>query len=162
MAHALVLGIGNILLGDDGAGLRALELLRAGWGHDADIDWLDGGTLGFCLAPRIEGAERLLVLDAAQFGEAPGTVRCVRDAEFDRFLGAGPRSVHDVGLRDLFDIARLTGSLPRQRALVGIQPGRIDWGETLSAAVSDALPAAAALAREVLCSWVTAQDRRAS
>lgn len=71
----------------------------------------------------------------------------------DRFIGQGRLSVHEVGLADLLDIARLTGHLPQRRALIGIQPQITDWGEGLSAAVQHALPRAAETAMDLLTKW---------
>ena len=71
----------------------------------------------------------------------------------DRQLSAHAKSVHEVSLADLFDIARLTDSLPAQRALVGIEPARVDWGDRLTPAVESAIPKAVARIRELLQRW---------
>jgi hydrogenase maturation protease len=148
-----ILGIGNNLLRDEGIGLHVLEALRASLPDNDSLTFVDGGTLSFTLASQIEAADRLVVLDAARLREAPGTVRCFVDAEMDAFLGSCKRSVHEVGLLDLFDIARLTGTLPRQRALVGIQPASIEWGDEPTEAVAAAIPVAVEKTRELLQSW---------
>ncbi|PWB58994.1 MAG: peptidase M52, partial [Nitrosomonadales bacterium] len=129
----MVLGIGNTLLQDEGAGVHAMRQLQSEFADYAGIEFVDGGTLSFSLAGPIGEAECLLVIDAAELGDKPGTVRVFRDAEMDRFLGANrKRSVHEAGLLDLLAVAHLTDSLPSRRALVGIQPGVLDWGETPS------------------------------
>ena len=72
----------------------------------------------------------------------------------DEFLtSTRRRSVHEVGLIDLLDMARLQGCLPRRRALLCIQPCRIDWSETLSTSVARALPEAARQAQVLLQRW---------
>ena len=71
----------------------------------------------------------------------------------DAFLGAARRSPHEVGLLDLFDIARLTESLPVDRALIGIQPRHIGWGMSPTAPVEQALPVAVAEALKLLVLW---------
>jgi len=71
----------------------------------------------------------------------------------DHFLGTAKRSVHEVGLLDLLDIARLTETLPANRALVGIQPGVIDWGEQPTAAVSAAIPSAVLHINNLIAAW---------
>jgi hydrogenase maturation protease len=71
----------------------------------------------------------------------------------DTFLGAARRSPHEVGLLDLFDIARLTETLPENRALIGIQPGHIEWGMSPTAPVERALPLAVAEAMKLLVQW---------
>jgi hydrogenase maturation protease len=155
----MVLGIGNTLLQDEGAGVHAMRQLQNEFAACPDVQFVDGGTLSFSLAGPIGEAECLLVIDAAELGEKPGTVRVFCDSEMDRFLGANrKRSVHEVGLLDLLAVSLLTGSLPAQRALVGIQPGVVDWGETPSAAVLAALPAACAQARERILAWQKGGD----
>jgi hydrogenase maturation protease len=95
----------------------------------------------------------LLVLDAARLAGEPGEIREFSGAGMDAFLKSAGCSVHEIGLRDLLDAARLTGALPARRALVGVQPVRVDWGEKLSPPVAAAVPAAASLARGILERW---------
>jgi hydrogenase maturation protease len=141
--RTLILGIGNTLLGDEGAGVHALEHIARRLGPDADVDLVDGGTLSFTLLPMLESYERLIVLDSAQLGGPAGTVQCFESTTMDEFLGRPRRSVHEVGLCDLMNMARLSGCFPAKRALIGIQPEFIDWSENCSAAVGAALPVAA-------------------
>jgi hydrogenase maturation protease len=153
LSTALVLGIGNVLLSDDGAGVKLLERLRSELGADA-ADFVDGGTLSFSLLSYVESADSMLVIDAADLVSAPGTIGLFEDLVMDRFLASvRRRTVHEVGLIDLLDMARFQGCLPRRRALLCIQPARIEWSETLSAAVAQALPAAGRQARALLQRW---------
>ena len=71
----------------------------------------------------------------------------------DRQLTGKGKSVHEVSLMDLMDMSRLSGTLPRRRALVGIEPGEIDWGDTLTPAVEAAVPLAIAEVRRLLARW---------
>jgi hydrogenase maturation protease len=114
---------------------------------------LDAGTLSFTLAPVIEAAERLIVLDAAQLNRAPGSLQCFRDARLDEFLGRPRLSVHEIGLRDLMDLARLAGALPLERVLIGIQPESLDWGMELTPAVAAGIESMIAMAAQLLDSW---------
>lgn len=152
-ATTLVLGIGNTLLADDGVGVRVVERLRA----DPDMServLIDGGTVSFGLLSYLEEAQALLVIDAANLGTAPGTVRVYEREAMDRFIcRAGSRSVHEVGLADVLDMARLHGCLPPRRALICIQPERIDWGEALSPAVEAGAQLARKHARQLLETW---------
>jgi hydrogenase maturation protease len=137
----LVLGIGNTLLADEGVGIAAMHELEARFGSRGDIEFLDGGTLSFTLAVPISGCDALLVIDAAELGGVPGTVRSFEGEEMDRFLGENRKcSVHEVGLLDLMSISLLTGHWPQRRALIGVQPAVIDWGEALTPKVRAALP----------------------
>jgi hydrogenase maturation protease len=150
----LILGIGNILLRDEGAGIHALNRLHSLFPCRRDIRFVDGGTLSFTLAPEIEDATHLIVLDAAQLDAPPGAVRVFEDGSMDAFVGGHrKRSVHEVGLIDLMAIARLAGSLPQRRALIGIQPGDMTWGERPSPAVAEAIPAACDHAIRLIEEW---------
>jgi hydrogenase maturation protease len=149
----LVLGFGNVLLSDDGAGVKLVERLRAELGTGA-ATFVDGGTLSFSLLSYIESTDSMLVIDAADLESAPGTIQFFEGVAMDRFLGSvRRRTVHEVGLIDLLDMARLRDCLPRRRALLCIQPYHIDWSETLSAPVAQALPVADRQARELLRRW---------
>jgi hydrogenase maturation protease len=151
--HTLVLGIGNTLLSDEGAGVHALEYLRSRHPEIPGVHYLDGGTLSFTLAGEIEDVDNLIVIDAAQLQAAPGTVRCMTGNEMDRFLGQGKCSVHEVGLLDLMDIARLMDALPRRRALIAIQPEMFCWGEAPSPPVSRAFPEVVTQALNLIERW---------
>ena len=142
MTRSVVLGIGNILLSDDGAGVHVARRLDALLKNRTDVQVIDGGTLSFTLAPVIEDADRLIVIDAAQLACGarhrthvvwPG-VRC--------FLGKPKLTVHEVGLVDLLDIARLMDAVPPQRALVAVQPLCATWGSTLTKDVESAVAGA--------------------
>jgi hydrogenase maturation protease len=148
-----VLGFGNVLLSDDGAGVRLIDRLRSELAADA-AQIVDAGTLSFTLLPYLEVANSILVIDAADLDSAPGTIGLFEGAAMDGFLKTSRRrTVHEMGLIDLLDMARLLDCLPGQRALLCIQPGCIDWCETLSAPVAEAMPEAARQARVMLQRW---------
>lgn len=154
VADTLILGLGNDLLSDEGVGVHAVRHIESQQAAPPNVLVLDGGTLSFTLAGPIAEARNLIVIDAAQVGGAPGSVRLFRDGEMDDFLNAaGRRSVHEVGLIDLMAISRLTDSLPQRRALIGVQPGRVDWGERPTAAVEQAIPEVCRLALELAREW---------
>ena len=139
-ATTLVLGLGNTLLGDEGAGVRAIYRLQSEWPDRHDVEYVDGGTLSFTLAGPVEDADQLIVIDVAQLHQAPGTVEVFEGEQMDRFVGEGKKTTpHEVSLLDLLAIAHLSGSLPRNRALIAIQPQCMDWSETLSDAVEQSL-----------------------
>lgn len=155
----LVLGIGNTLLTDEGVGIVAMRELEARFGKRADMEFLDGGTLSFTLAVPISECSALLVIDAAELGAAPGTVRSFEGDEMDRFLGENRKSsVHEVGLLDLRAISLLTGLWPEKRALIGVQPEVVGWGETLSPLVSVALPEVCNVATKIIAQFSTHLD----
>jgi hydrogenase maturation protease len=105
----LILGIGNVLMGDEGVGVHAIRHLE----HEqfpADITLLDGGTGGFHLLSYLQEYPRIIMVDATMDGRPPGTITVLRP----KFASDFPRalSAHDIGLRDLVETAILTDSLP--------------------------------------------------
>lgn len=152
--NILLLGIGNILLCDEGAGVHALRSLEGHRDVLTDVEFLDGGTLSFTLAGPIEACDGLIVLDAAELEASPGSVQVFEGSAMDEFLGANRRcSVHEVGLIDLMAIAALAGHLPERRALIGIQPALFGWGEAPSDAVAKAIPKVCRHALELVERW---------
>jgi hydrogenase maturation protease len=160
VTSTLVLGVGNILLADEGAGVHAMRYLEDHHALPGTV-FLDGGTLSFTLAADIAAADNLIVFDAAQLESNPGDVRVFEDAEVDAFLKSGRRSVHEVGFADLMDIARLEGTLPRHYALIGIQPEQFGWGESPGAAVTRAIPVAARRAAALIERWTRQTEEAA-
>lgn len=150
----LILGIGNILLQDEGAGIHAIRQLAGLTEQRCDIELMDGGTLSFTLAGAIEDADNLIVIDAAYYDGEPGTTRVFEGERMDDFIGSNRKcSVHEVSLIDLMAIALLTDQLPRHRALIGIQPQTIAWGETPSIPVAEAIRQACNQALQLIEEW---------
>lgn len=119
-----------------------------------DVQYIDGGTLSFTLAGSIESTARLIVVDASELRAVPGTVRCFQDAAMDEFLGSNrKRSVHEISLLDLLGIAYLGGRLPARRALIGVQPANVDWGDHPTEPVADAIPRVAELVHQLIREW---------
>lgn len=151
----LVLGVGNTLLSDDGAGVHVVEALRERAAPDGQprIAYLDGGTIGLSLLPDIEDAAAVIIVDAAELGASPGTVRCFVGPEMDAQLKGKKRTAHEVAVADLMAAAELGGRLPDKRALVAIQPASTEWGLAPTAAVTQALPQASAAVLALVERW---------
>jgi len=147
-----IVGIGNNLLTDDGAGIHALNRF-AGEHADEDVDCIDGGTVGLALLDRLSALDGLVALDAMILGKEPGAVTVLQGEDMDAHLRSQRGSVHEVGLSDLMDALRLRGDLPEHRALIGIEPADMDWGTEPTAAVAAAVPQAARLAQELVSAW---------
>jgi hydrogenase maturation protease len=144
----LVIGIGNVLLQDEGVGIHlVLELERQVADRWLDVPpgtrFVDGGTLGLELLPMIAGASTLVLVDAVNLGLPPGSVAVLRGDAIEGTL-TGHVSPHQVGVADLVAAARLTGVMPEASSLVGIQPAAIEIGLDLTSAVDAAVPAALA------------------
>src|SRR5271157_725089 len=97
--RVLVLGLGNPLMGDDGAGLAALECLRCDFEFGENVQLEDGGTLGLSLLPMVEDCASLLVLDAVRIGRVPGTVVQLDQPDIPMYL-ALKTSPHQTGFRE--------------------------------------------------------------
>jgi hydrogenase maturation protease len=150
----LVLGLGNILLGDDGAGIYALNKLQNNWPGTESVEFIDGGTLSFTLTDALYDADNLIVIDAAQLNSHPGDVRVFTDEAMDTFVRNGNcSSVHEVSLSELLDMARLLDTLPTRRALIGVQPEIIDWADQPTESVKNAIPLMCKQAQALLEAW---------
>lgn len=149
-----VLGVGNLLWADEGFGVRCVEALASGWDLPADIEVLDGGTLGLALVPLLLNATHLLLFDAVAHGGEPGTLVVARDEEVPALMGANKMSVHQVGMNDIIASLDLLGHKPDHLTVVGIKPVELaDYGGSLTPAVQAQLPAAVKLGIEELRRW---------
>ncbi|MHB9085162.1 MAG: hydrogenase maturation protease [Thiobacillus sp.] len=149
-----MLGIGNILLTDEGIGIHVLQALEPELANWPDVTLLDGGTLSFTLAGPIEDADALIVVDAANIKTKPGEWALLKGEEMDAFLMGNRKStVHEVGLTDLRAIAMLAGHWPEKRAMLAIRPDVVDWGERPTPAVAAAIPPACAAIRGLIREW---------
>ena len=147
-----VVGIGNNLLTDDGAGIHALQQVALESAED-DLACIDGGTVGLALLDRLSDLDGLIALDAMILGKKPGAVTVLQGEEMDAHLRNQRGSVHEVGLSDLMDALRLRGELPEHRALIGIEPADMNWGTEPTAPVAAAVPEAASIAQRLVREW---------
>ncbi len=139
-AGVVVLGLGNVLCTDDGAGVAAVHLLMRRYDMADGVRCLDGGTLGLSLLPQLEGAESLVLVDAVCADAPPGTLVRLEGDE------VGPAayarlSPHQIGVSDLLDGARLLGRYPTNVVLLGVVPDSIELGVERTPDVEAALPA---------------------
>ena len=148
-----VLGVGNPIMGDDGAGLAILEALEEKCG-DPRVEFVYGVTGGLELLPCVQDATRLLVLDAVA-GSEPGQVVRLTGDQLPRLLSS-KLSPHQVGLLDVFAAARLSGREPASVMVIGIVPESVEMSLTLSPVVARAVPAATDQAMEILNAWLEA------
>jgi hydrogenase maturation protease len=158
-SQVLVLGLGNILLRDEGVGIRALERLLTEVSLPRQVRTLDGATMGLDLLPYLVGVERLLILDALQMGGAPGALVRLEGDEIPATL-ALKLSVHQVGLQELLAASRFQGTLPASTTLLGLEPASIEWGLELSPAVGAELGHLVQAALDELRAWGVPVERR--
>ena len=156
LAPVLVLGLGNLLLRDDGVGLELLRRLEAATTLSDGVEFLDGGTQGIALLPWVAGRRALLILDAIALGEPPGTVHMFEGPDLPQ---ARPGlSAHEGNAGELLATAQLIGDLPETVHLVGIEPDEIRTGTGLSPAVAAAVPRGVKAARHALEALIEAVD----
>ncbi|MBI5029194.1 MAG: HyaD/HybD family hydrogenase maturation endopeptidase [Chloroflexi bacterium] len=153
----LILGLGNILLQDEGVGVRVIEHLQANYVFPDDVLVLDGGTLGLDLLAYIEDSSHILIVDAVKADKEQGAlIRLVND-EIPAFLG--PKvSPHQVGLQDLLALAKLRGHFPDEVILWGVQADIFEPGLELNPKISAQVEPVAKHVLEELARWnVTVQ-----
>jgi hydrogenase maturation protease len=150
----LVLGIGNLLWADEGFGVRAVEELHCRYEFGPDVCVMDGGTQGIFLLPFVRSARRLLIFDAVDFGLEPGTLKLVRDDDVPQFMGVRKMSMHQAGFQEVLSTAALSGDLPDEIVLIGVQPELLDdYGGSLRPSVRRQVPNAVEVAIETLAEW---------
>ena len=136
-ANVLILGIGNLLLSDEGVGVHAVrclaqEVLPPG------VEILDGGTSGADLVDHLEGRTKVVVIDAASGDGPPGTVyRCEARELLEQ---EGSLSLHEFGLADSLHMAERLGCAPQRVVVLGVQPATMEPGLELSPEVESVLP----------------------
>ncbi|MDR1969374.1 MAG: HyaD/HybD family hydrogenase maturation endopeptidase [Burkholderiaceae bacterium] len=153
-ARIVVLGIGNLLWADEGFGVRCIEALQRRYEFAGHVRLIDGGTQGLYLIQHVQEADALLILDAIDYGLAPGTLKEIRDDEVPRFMGAKKMSLHQTGFQEVLSLAQLTGKYPERVLLIGCQPEELeDYGGSLRPVVKAALEQALARVVQVLADW---------
>ncbi len=135
----LVLGIGNLILQDEGLGIQAIQQLQAQFEIPPEIEILDGGTSGMELLTPISDAEQIIILDAVKTGKPAGTIVRLDNEEIPTFFRTKV-SPHQIGLADVLAAATLTDSMPRNLVLFGVEPLEIDLGMELSVPVAEQMP----------------------
>ncbi len=152
MSDTLVLGLGNPLMGDDGLGPAVIARLSAEWSFPADVSLVDGGTAGLGLLPLIEGAKRVLFVDAIDANRPVGDPITLAGDDLPRHF-AMRLSPHEIDLRDVLALADLTGTRPAEMRALGLQPDRLAVGLGLSPAVQDGLPSLIRSVVHQLIAW---------
>jgi hydrogenase maturation protease len=128
--------VGNLLLADEGVGLRVVERLSATYELPPTVQVLDGGTLGMDLLYYLEGIDNLLIIDAVETGAEPGTLVRLEDDEVPAFLSV-KISPHQIGVPDMLFAAKLQETYPKNVVLLGVQPADLTVGLELSPKVAE-------------------------
>ncbi len=142
VAPVLVMGLGNVLLGDDGVGPALLRELQALYRDVEDVECIDGGTQGLALLGHLAGRQALVLLDAFADGKGAGAVSVLEGEGCLGWRAFRSTSAHESNAGELLAVASLLGELPEHVFLIGIEPENVHTGFGLSERVAAALPAA--------------------
>ena len=137
--NVLILGVGNILLSDEGAGVRTLELLQQRYTFPAQVELLDGGTSGLELLPALDHRTHVYILDVVQQKELPPGQTTVVDLARSPGYFRQKISPHQLGLSEVLAVAEMSGTLPPRITLLGIRPLSLETGLDLTQTVQDGL-----------------------
>ena len=129
--NVLVLGVGNILLSDEGIGVHVVEALQARYRLPAGLEIIDGGTSGMDLLDSIANRDHLVIVDAVHTGAEPGTLVELTGEDVPAFF-LSKISPHQLGLSDVLATAALTGETPRDITLIGVVPESMETGLEMS------------------------------
>ena len=147
-----LIGLGNILMRDEGVGVHVVQALKKGYEFCDSINLLDGGTMGLDLLPYVEGMEKILFIDALDLKKEPGTITVLEDDEIPAILRPA-LSFHQVGLSDLLFASKFMGMKPEKITLIGIQPEKIETGLALSETLQASLERLLKTILEKLHDW---------
>jgi len=134
-----VIAVGNDLYGDDGIGNAVLQVLEQ-IPDMKDIELIDGATDALGLIDHFSDTDHVIIVDAAQMGEKPGTVKVFGKDEVKLKIKMDHLSVHGISLAETFDIAKAVDSLPANVSIIGIEPKNIGISQKLSDIVKQSIP----------------------
>lgn len=148
----VVLGVGNILLTDEGLGVHVVEDLKANYTFTPQISLIDGGTMGMELLTYMRGMKKILLIDAVNGGEAPGTIYEFPHRELEQYF-TDHISVHEVGMQDILRIRAIQENPLEDAIVIGVEPESLDVGFEPSVPVQKALPEVKERVLRVLRKW---------
>ena len=148
-----IIGLGNVLHGDEGFGVAALNRIQESVDFPATVHCIDGGTQGIYLLDYIESCDAVIVFDALVPVEYDRRVYVYRNEELPAFIHR-KMSSHQMGFSELIGLARLRGKMPREMVLIGIPPKELELSTELSAEVALLLPEAVEKGRAIVAGWL--------
>jgi len=151
----LVIGLGNILLTDEGIGVHVVNTMKERYTFSPEPEILDGGTLGLDLLHFLEGKDKILLIDAVDFRKEPAHIGVLEDDNIPSQLFT-KLSVHHIGLSDLLFAAKLLDMKPSKIRLIGIQPQSLELGLTMTEPIRAIMEDVIDLAVKSLEEWKVA------
>ncbi len=147
-----ILGLGNILLSDEGVGVHTINVIKERYVFFPAVDIIDGGTMGLDLLPIFQDSDRILIIDAVDLRKPVGFVAVIEGDDIPSVLNA-KLSVHHIGLSDLLFTAKLTRAAPSEVCLIGIQPKSLEAGLDMTEQIRVQLDNIISLAVKRLTAW---------
>lgn len=135
-----ILGIGNTLYTDEGIGVHILPFLEQELKGYSEIEIIEGATDGIRLLEPVEDAERLIIIDAINAGEEPGSLIVLHNDDIPAYFGI-KMSIHQLGFQEVLLAAKLRERLPEEMVLFGIQPESLEFGIGITETIEQQIPA---------------------
>jgi hydrogenase maturation protease len=138
LRRTAIVGVGNMLLRDEGIGVHLAQELSAKMPSDSEVQIIDGGTCPD-IFPSLGGVEHLIIVDAVKAGGEPGTIYRFMPEEITN-MGNALASAHHIDLIEGLTMMHLLGMKPRRTVIIGVEPQEIGWGLELSPSLQKVLP----------------------
>jgi len=148
----VLLGLGNILLSDEGVGVHVINAIRRGYDFSPGIEVVDGGVMGLDLLPLFQMHGRIVIVDAVDFGKTPGHSGMVPGEEIHAVLNTR-LSAHHLGLSDILCASKLVCERPPEVRLIGIQPASFEVGLNMSPVIQEKIGLLIGLVLGTLRDW---------
>jgi hydrogenase maturation protease len=135
--ETIVLGLGNPLMGDEGIGIKLIEMLQSASGDFPEADFIDAGTGGMSLLHLISGRRKAVIIDCCIMGTEPGTIKQFTPDEVKTVKQLTHLSLHEVDIIKVIDLARQLGECPEEIIFFGIEPETVSQQMELSDILTD-------------------------
>jgi hydrogenase maturation protease len=137
LQSTIVIGLGNPLMRDEGIGVLLVQKLEEKFPDLKNVEFYDGGTGGMSLLYKIENRHKLILIDCAKMGQAPGTIRRFTPDQVRSIKQLGHFSLHEVDILKVLELADQFGDAPKEVVLFGIEPQSLELGSELSKPLVD-------------------------
>ena len=147
-----VIGVGNILLQDEGVGIHIVNALIKDYRFDPPIEIVDGGTTGMDLIPYFEENDKIIIVDAVNFDKEPGFIGSIENEDILTVLTT-KLTMHHLGLTDVLSTMKVHDIKPEQMFLLGIQPDSLELDMELTDVIADRIPRMMEVLQQKLAEW---------
>jgi hydrogenase maturation protease len=154
----LILGVGNLLLSDEGVGVHVARKLME-MDFPPQVEVLEGGTDGFGLMHVLLQADRLILVDAVRGGGPPGSIYRFEIEDCPPFPDIFKTSVHQISILEVINLSGLIGSTPRT-TVIGVEPKYLDMGMELSPLIESKIPRVIQLIEEEVAAYLGGLQKR--